>query len=919
MGKGRFRRFVTKTLRLLSPLFIFGCQEPKIDNLPHLNSLRELCATTEYCVPGITELPNGSFNSRIDPNMIDQNSAGNWISSNTMLVKFEEGTNLDEIIDRISMVGGRIASYVSSIDMYCIRLPTNSAQEVEDKIGVLSGTPNVEVAEVNTVLFSHTLDYELLAMDGDLSVWGHERVKLAEAYNYLDENQVVLNPVKVAVFDTSFQLNHKDLDGKFLSGYDVADNDSDPSINDISDTMNPRYFHGTEVSGIIAAKNNNGVDGVDEPLANGVAFNADLIPMKIYHSDPGIYGFINGLVSGGSESILITALELSITEGADVINISSGLMHPLIPELGLVDHLMLKAMIHDVYSHGIVIVGSVGNDNRDATYVYPSSYPEVIAVGSVDGEDKRAKNQSSGSNFSQNGDEDILTLAAPGKGVFCIAPKDIYWDCTGTSYAAPFVSGLAALIKSIYPALTPEEIKQIMVRNADKVCVDYPEESCEDVKDDPERLEAHTWGIINALEVVQDMVAEKEDKEKKKEKPEKPKKEGREIKWSLEFDWESMSTGAQMLMDNDVLYIATPTFGRRLYAISTEGDIAWEMEIPASHSGASIGPDGNIYVWTGNSLGTLTRSAQIWSVTPEGSVDWTIAADDFQVRAFGMPSIASDGRIYVDSAFYLNAINAEGDFEWRVPITLGGYSSRPAISRDGTIYNLSLASPSRIHAINPDGTIEWEQGDMSLYGPLVAIGPNGTIYVSAYIDAFEETGELLALDPVDGSTLWSFGLGRWSRASPIVGPDGTVYMNSCDNILHAIDSNGDLKWQFEERANDVCADSDSLDFLRPLWLTPAITQDGTVYLDDPNAGFAGISSADGILDWEFEPPEGGATHGAPLVGSDGTLYTIEYFEAEGVGSLRGDYFLYAIEGDSTLADSSWPKYQHDNKNSGSSE
>jgi outer membrane protein assembly factor BamB len=139
-----------------------------------------------------------------------------------------------------------------------------------------------------------------------------------------------------------------------------------------------------------------------------------------------------------------------------------------------------------------------------------------------------------------------------------------------------------------------------------------------------------------------------------------------------------------------------------------------------------------------------------------------------------------------------------------------------------------------------------------------------------------------------GTLKWSFPTGDDVYSSPAIGSDGTIYVGSKDNKLYAINPDGTLKWSFNTGGW--------------VWSSPAIGSDGTIYVGSYDNKLYAINP-DGTLKWSFTT--GSSVSSSPAIGSDGTIY---------VGSC--DYKLYAIYGSGTLANTPWPKFHHDLKNTG---
>jgi thermitase len=239
--------------------------------------------------------------------------------------------------------------------------------------------------------------------------------------------------VVIAILDSGVDRTHPDLASKVISpGRDFA-NDDDDATDD--------HWHGTHVAGIAAADSNN-----TEGIA-GVARNCKILPVKVTAADGN--GFYSWIIDG-----IIWATD----QGADVINLSLG---------GDIDDPFLEDACKYAFDRGVVVVAAAGND-YGGPVVYPAAYDGyVLAVAASDFNDQAA-------DFSSSGPQ--VDVAAPGVYILGPAPQWYvgngylpYVFASGTSQAAPHVSGLAALIKSLKPELGPADIMKIIRYTADDV------------------------------------------------------------------------------------------------------------------------------------------------------------------------------------------------------------------------------------------------------------------------------------------------------------------------------------------------------------------------------------------------------------------------------------------------------------------
>ncbi|GBR74276.1 putative peptidase [Candidatus Termititenax aidoneus] len=242
--------------------------------------------------------------------------------------------------------------------------------------------------------------------------------------------------VKIAVIDSGVQLNHPDLQEKILPGWDCLDEDDDPS----PDLAYSAYQHGTIVAGLAAAVggNNRGIAGVD--------WRAKIIPLKVFGQNP----------RSGQYDVLANAIIRAADLGADVINMSlSG------PSFSQYE----KEAVAYAAARGVILVAAMGNSNDTApldAVRYPAAFAEVIAVGSVD-----SRNQLSGFSVRGRGAQTV-ELLAPGENIYSTYAGSSYASGgSGTSYAAPLVSGLAALLKGQNPQLKAGQIRQLLRDTSD--------------------------------------------------------------------------------------------------------------------------------------------------------------------------------------------------------------------------------------------------------------------------------------------------------------------------------------------------------------------------------------------------------------------------------------------------------------------
>ncbi|QHY98524.1 Subtilisin E precursor [Streptomyces sp. S4.7] len=270
--------------------------------------------------------------------------------------------------------------------------------------------------------------------------WALQRVLLDELWK-----QSTGKNVKVAVIDTGVDIRNPQLAKAVDTGGGVnlmppgAKDDNGNKLergnaNGTTDVVG----HGTKVAGIIAARPAKGTGFV------GLAPDATIIPIQQ-----------NDAFGNGSAETLADAINHAIEQDADVINISQDTADAVEPTE------LLKQAVDDALAAEIVVVASAGNDGLDGKVkeTYPASYDGVLAVAASDRNNERAS-------FSQSGE--FVGIAAPGVDMVTTVPGGGHCADNGTSFSAPYVAGIAALIKSKHDGWTQEQIVAQIQQTAER-------------------------------------------------------------------------------------------------------------------------------------------------------------------------------------------------------------------------------------------------------------------------------------------------------------------------------------------------------------------------------------------------------------------------------------------------------------------
>lgn len=277
------------------------------------------------------------------------------------------------------------------------------------------------------------------------SQWGLDVANIKEAQTVSTGTGIT-----VAVIDSGSGPN-PDLNQNLISGRSVIRG----RIGDLSADVDV-VGHGTHVAGIIAGQRDNAI-GI-----NGIAPDAKILPIRILDSR-----------GDGSESDLVQAIRLAVEQGAKVINLSLG---------GRTQTTALQLALEFAELNNVVVVAAAGNGGPTASTTYPAGNDLAIAVTAVD-------QTSNAPSFNQRGA--YIDIAAPGVSICstiridatvdpsrrCAGSGEPYATMSGTSMAAAFVSGVAALIYSVRPDFTPAQLREVITTTAKDIGVEGRDET----------------------------------------------------------------------------------------------------------------------------------------------------------------------------------------------------------------------------------------------------------------------------------------------------------------------------------------------------------------------------------------------------------------------------------------------------------
>ena len=337
----------------------------------------------------ITTLPNGRAFPEKRPETVN---VPNQPQRDTILIRFTPESTQNERNEYIRSIGGTSRTQIDALNTYVVAVRPNVT------VGTLPPSPIVISAEPEYV--AGATQAGSLSSINDPRVgeqWALPLLGIPNSWNQIQNGR---GSLIIAVVDSGVCTDHPDLQGRTIAGYDFVENDAVPQ--DV-------FGHGCGVAGIIAANANNGT-GIA-----GIAPNAQIMPIRVLDN--------RGL---GNYSTIAQGIIYAADNGADVINLSLA---------GPFNSTILQEAVNYALARDVIIIAAAGNFGQDGAY-FPAALPGVIGVGSLDNDLQR----SDFSNFGAGVD-----VYAPGKDLLTTSTNGSYEVKTGTSFAAPVVSGLAAL------------------------------------------------------------------------------------------------------------------------------------------------------------------------------------------------------------------------------------------------------------------------------------------------------------------------------------------------------------------------------------------------------------------------------------------------------------------------------------------
>lgn len=328
-----------------------------------------------------------------------------------VIVKFTDDVAPGSAKERQTLepAGSSVIERVSKINLAAVRVPPGMSEDM--LVQWLKNRPEVEFAELDALVAPNATPN-----DPQYSTsWHHTKIAAPSAWDITKGSSSVI----IAILDTGVDSSHPDLAGKLVPGWNFYNNNSNTS--DV-------YGHGTAVAGTAGAATNNNV-GVAS-----VGWNCRIMPLRISNE-----------AGYGSSYAMANALVWAADNGARVANIS----------YKVTSFTSIQTAAQYFHNNGGVVTVSAGNDG---TYDSFADNPYIITVSATASNDGLAS-------FTCTGPH--IDVAAPGVSIKTTNRGGSYGTWSGTSFSAPVVAGVAALMKSANPGLTGNQIRDLIRQGAD--------------------------------------------------------------------------------------------------------------------------------------------------------------------------------------------------------------------------------------------------------------------------------------------------------------------------------------------------------------------------------------------------------------------------------------------------------------------
>ena len=376
---------------------------------------------------------------------------------------YEGAASAGEVADQLQAQG---LTAQPNFKYYALDLDEDEGTQsptIDDEAGLTAASPNSDVSasedvvpdpQGNTDEADSPLVAQATSVNDPLSgqQWGLQAIQARDAWSIAKcrPSAGATRRVSVAVIDSGCNINHPDLRNNIVGTYDTITGGSA-----VADEQN----HGTPVAGIIAAEANNGI-GVA-----GISYNAGLYIVRALHKQNGDFvAQSTDIIKAYRNIIANKTINYSTGEKIRVVNMSLGSKRT--GELGENDAAIMRVIDEAYNEHDLLTVSAAGNRDGNLPYrCFPCDFSDnIIGVINI----KQDLTRESDSNYNVSG-RMTKQLSAPGTSILTTMAGGGYDIKSGTSMAAPCVTGVVALAFAANPNLTAKELKSILFSAADDI------------------------------------------------------------------------------------------------------------------------------------------------------------------------------------------------------------------------------------------------------------------------------------------------------------------------------------------------------------------------------------------------------------------------------------------------------------------
>lgn len=389
--------------------------------------------------------PNQGVMQPIDTNQIRREPGRPVVVANRLniLMENEERSIMDlakSFKEKYPDEKYKVVYYDDVVKRMQIEFPPEEREQLKSAIPT-QFSPEFKLFVFDESLFEATYVPNDPAMSNASQSWYLKAIRAPQAWDISKAYAENAKKVTVAIVDNGFNLNHPELKSKVVMPYNVWKHSKDVYAHSVD--------HGTHVAGTALAIANNGI-GI-----SGIAPDCAFMPIQVADNQDRI-----------TTTSVLDGILYALYQGADVVNVSLGLMLPnnlsVDEQRELQQHYfqeeerLWNEVMRIANKHKTIVVFAAGNDNMLAG-IEPMNRPKnFIVVSAVD----KNNNSLVKAAFSNHGE--FSTISAPGVGIYSAFGSNGYKTLEGTSMAAPIITGSVALMKSINKNLTASQVKCVL-------------------------------------------------------------------------------------------------------------------------------------------------------------------------------------------------------------------------------------------------------------------------------------------------------------------------------------------------------------------------------------------------------------------------------------------------------------------------